>query len=98
MMTPTLMPCQMKSDLCTFSFLYISILIMKCLIWNCCGCGKEDTVRVVKQLVRQFNPLIMVLLETKTSGNRADVQCDKFGFSRVYRVETDGLPAGIWLF
>ena len=45
----------------------------------------------------QFNPTLLGLLETKCSGERADVVCHRLGFDSWVRVEALGYSEGIWI-
>lgn len=56
------------------------------------------SLRTVNNLIRFYKHVILVLLETKISGSRANEQVKKFGFSSHFRIETEGLSNGIWLF
>lgn len=70
-----------------FSYLSMSKLITR----NCCGIGNETTVCAVNFLLCAYNPQILVLIEPKISGERANDQRIKFGFSGHFRVDAKGL-------
>ena len=38
---------------------------MSCLFWNCCGLGNPATVQELTIMVRQKDPLVLFLSETK---------------------------------
>ena len=51
--------------------LSLFILIMNMLIWNCRGAINPTFCDVVNELVRLHSPAIMIIVETKVSGDRA---------------------------
>ncbi|XP_031116716.1 uncharacterized protein LOC116020380 [Ipomoea triloba] len=71
---------------------------MNCLIWNCQGAASRSFSRTLKQFVRDYNPLILGLLEPRVSGSQADKICSKIGFDEWMRIEAVGFSGGIWVF
>lgn len=71
---------------------------MDFIVWNVCGFSNDESVKAVNNLLICYKPMILVLLKTKINGTKADVQVGKLKFSSHYRVKTDGLSGGIWLF
>lgn len=70
---------------------------MKLLLWNCRGAGNEDFQLVLRDLVSLHDPVLMVLVETKISGVRADIASYRIGFGASTRVEARGVLGGIWV-
>ena len=68
------------------------------LIWNCRGAGKCQFARLIKDLRYNHRFSILVLLETRVSGTRADKIFEKMGFDGVFRVDPNGFARGIWIF
>lgn len=48
-------------------------------------------------LNQRYKLVVMVIVEPKINGRRADDQIGKLGFSGHYRVKSDGFSGGIWL-
>lgn len=51
-----------------------------------------------KDLIAQFQPFILALLESQMSGTHADEVCCKIGFDSWVRIEAIGFCSGIWIF
>lgn len=51
----------------------------------------------MKELFRVYKPMMVILLETKTSGQAADAICSKLGLSCWGRSEAQGYRGGIWV-
>ena len=71
---------------------------MRILVWNCRGAGNEDFLGVIRDLISVHDPVILVLVETRISGDRADEVSRRIGFSSSTRMETQGFSGGIWVF
>lgn len=53
-------------------FLYLSLFMdYNIIFWNCRSTSSAEFIEALLDLVRIYNPYILVLVETKTSGNRA---------------------------
>jgi len=66
--------------------------------WNVQGAGSVRFLNILKELIRKYDPTIMVLVETKISGRQAEEVCKKIGFDGQFRVDAQGFSGGIWLF
>ena len=83
------------------AFLSISFIFMmkvNMLVWNCRGTGKQHFARSVNDLPHKHHFSILVLLETRVSGVKADKIASKFGFDGAFRVHPNGFAGGIWVF
>jgi hypothetical protein len=72
-------------------------LSMKILLWNCRGAGNPNFRRNFAELMRAHHPTIVVLVETRISGQRAVDVSTALGFDRVIRSDAEGFSRGIWL-
>ncbi|KAL8152326.1 hypothetical protein V2J09_010086 [Rumex salicifolius] len=70
---------------------------IKIVSWNTQGAGSRDFLRSLKDLIRTHDPSILVLLETRLSGDRADKVCHAIGFDGVCRSKAIGFRGGIWI-
>ncbi|XP_031402735.1 uncharacterized protein LOC116212324 [Punica granatum] len=70
---------------------------MRVLCWNCRGAGSSRFVRVMKEMIRDHRPNIVVIVEPRISGAKADAVCRKFSDYSVERVEAQGFSGGIWV-
>lgn len=77
--------------------LYLFIIMMNIMMWNCYGIANDATIRAINNLVFAHDLCILVLLETRISGDRVINQCAKFGFFGCYKVDVDGFKGGLWL-
>lgn len=71
---------------------------MSVISWNCQGIGNRETSRIVKTLISTHRPDILVLLEPKISGDKANKVCRELNFDDWVRVESVGYSGGVWLF
>ncbi len=72
-------------------------LSMKILLWNYRGVGNPNFQRNFAALMRYHHPAIVVLVETRISGQRAATFNTALGFDRVIRSDAVGFSGGIWL-
>lgn len=49
----------------------------------------------MKELLRAYRPVIVILLESKVSGDMADGFCRKLGMNRWVRLKAEGFSSGI---
>ncbi|XP_031124225.1 uncharacterized protein LOC116026939 [Ipomoea triloba] len=70
---------------------------MKIITWNCQGAASKGFIRAAKWFVKQHQPSIFCLVETKVSGENANSICVKIGFEKWARVEAIGYSGGIWI-
>ena len=71
---------------------------MSCLSLNCRGLGNQETVRELRNVVRQEGPILLFVMETKMSGKRVEKLCNALGFNSSFGVDSDGLSGGVGLF
>ncbi|XP_057999359.1 uncharacterized protein LOC110643786 [Hevea brasiliensis] len=86
---------------CCMLFIYGGVLFcyfMTIVTWNIQGAAGRHSLRALKDLCRHHKSMILVLIETKISGPRADVISLSLGFGNWVRVEATGLSGGIWIF
>ena len=65
--------------------------------WNAQGAASTTFRRSFKTIVKNYNPSLVVLMEPRISGNKADDFIKKSGFENSHRVEAVGFSGGIWL-
>ncbi|CAM8959766.1 unnamed protein product [Rhodiola kirilowii] len=70
---------------------------MTALCWNCRGLGGAATVRALANLVRENNPGVIGLIETKAGKIRADRVKVELGFQNNFVVESRGKAGGLML-
>ncbi|XP_016676453.1 uncharacterized protein [Gossypium hirsutum] len=70
---------------------------MKILSWNVRGLGQPRAVRRLKHKLRQVQPQILFLIETKVSGRRTEVVRRKCGFVHGIDVDAVGTRRGLSL-
>ena len=71
---------------------------MRILVWNCREAGNEDFLGVIRDLISVHDSVILVLVETRISGDRADEVSRRIGFSNLTQMETQGFSGSIWVF
>ncbi|GKV05206.1 hypothetical protein SLEP1_g17240 [Rubroshorea leprosula] len=70
---------------------------MKIISWNCRGAAKQSFQSSAMDLKRIHNPCIMLILETKISGDQAIAKARALGFPHFHCVDFDGLAGGLWI-
>ena len=76
------------------SFLYF---IMNSIIWNCRGACKPSFQKHIGELVRSYNPAILVIMETRVGGDRAKGIIDRLPFDGSTHTDSIGFAGGIWM-
>lgn len=69
----------------------------KIVCWNCRGALSKGFPRLVKDLISYYHIDIMILLEPRCSGDKAEKVIGKIGFNSSWRVEAVGYSGGIWI-
>lgn len=70
----------------TFNYSFISILI---LFWNVIGSGGDYFTRSMRDLIKTYDQVLVVLIETRISGADAERQIQGIGFwSRTSALDT----------
>lgn len=73
------------------------LFIMNCIAWNCRGAASKKFPGRLKDMLQGQGANILVLTETRASGQRADMIIRRLGFKDWMRVEATGYARGIWL-
>ena len=81
-------------ELVLFSFLSV---FMNIIIWNSRGVLKPKFQHHVRELARNHNPALLVIMETKLGGARAKEISDRLPFDGAIHTETIGYAGGLWL-
>ena len=71
-------------------------VIMNVLIWNCRGALKPSFRQTVLDIVNWHHPIIMVITETRLSGDRAKGILASLPFDGAVCSDTIGFTRGIW--
>ena len=71
---------------------------MSCLFWNCRGLGNPQTVHELTVMVRQKDPLVLFLSETKLDVKRLEVLRCQWGFGGKFGVPSRGQSGGLAMF
>ncbi|KAL8129365.1 hypothetical protein V2J09_018520 [Rumex salicifolius] len=58
--------------------------------WNAQEAGSMEFMITLKEIIRINNPTILVLVETRMSGDQVDKVCNRVGFDGIMRVEAIG--------
>nr|XP_023895781.1 uncharacterized protein LOC112007645 [Quercus suber] len=72
-------------------------VIMNVLIWNCRGALKPNFQDHIRELFRNHNPAILVVMETHIGGVRAREITDRLPFENAIHTDTIGLVGGLWM-
>lgn len=65
--------------------------------WNCRGAKCSDFLREMKDLLRLYKTCIVVLIEPKISGVKADIVCKNLGKTHRCISEVVGFSDDVWL-
>ncbi|KAJ8440029.1 hypothetical protein Cgig2_020517 [Carnegiea gigantea] len=77
--------------------IYINHQEFSILTWNVQGAGSCEFLYTLKEFIRKYSPKVLMLVETKISGNTVDTVCNKLKFDGRFRVEANGFSGGIWV-
>ena len=72
------------------------IFIMNVIIWNCKGALKPSIQTHVRELVRNHNLAILVLIETRVGGERAREISGRLPFDNAIHTDTIRYAGGLW--
>ena len=75
----------------------VLVVIMNCISWNCRGAGKASFQNQVRDFVNNHNPAILIIMETRVSGERAREITSRLPFDGVILTDTIGFSGGIWM-
>lgn len=70
---------------------------MKMVSWNVRGLNKEEAIRQVRLLTKEYKPDLMFLMETKLSVGKVNTICNKLGFDQGLEIPRTGLGGGLML-
>ena len=70
---------------------------MDVIIWNCKGALKPTFRWHVRELNRNHNPTILILMETKVSGERAREISDRLPFDGGIHTDTIAYAGSLWM-
>ncbi|KAL4340570.1 hypothetical protein GQ457_08G000230 [Hibiscus cannabinus] len=70
---------------------------LKNLCWNVQGCGDSRFLSAAKQFLRDNRPDVVVFMEPRICGKRADSVISALGFPYSYRIEAAGFSGEIWV-
>lgn len=73
------------------------IFIMNVIIWNCKGDLKLTFQNHVRELVRNYNPTMLVVMETQTGGERAKEITNRLPFENAIHTDTIGYAGCLWM-
>ena len=72
-------------------------MIISIMYWNVQGAASANFRRSFRTIIKNYNPSMVVLMEPRISGVKADDFIKKSGFDQSHRVEAVGFFGGIWL-
>jgi exonuclease III len=67
------------------------------LSWNCRGLAQPSTIRCLRAIIRQHNPDIHFLIETKTAPLVANPILHELGFTLIVQAPPSGSKGGLLL-
>ncbi|KAK8661409.1 hypothetical protein V6N13_091014 [Hibiscus sabdariffa] len=70
---------------------------IKILSWNVQGCAHPKFLPSARQYLRDVRPDLVVFVESRIRGRKADAIIASLGFPHSHRVEASGFSGGIWL-
>ncbi|KAF7837230.1 uncharacterized protein G2W53_005712 [Senna tora] len=65
--------------------------------WNVRGAASDDFRRVFRDIARRHNPSVVLLTETRVTGDRADGIISTLGYDGFHKVDPMGFAGGLWL-
>ncbi|CAN1146793.1 Putative ribonuclease H protein At1g65750 [Linum perenne] len=71
--------------------------MIKVFSWNCRGASHDNFFKAFKSYMKEYSPEVVILVEPKISGAKAEKVCSKLGFDEYCRVEAVGFSGGIWV-
>ena len=71
---------------------------MSCLSWNCRGLGHPRTVQVLADLVKQYNPAFIFMMETLCHRDKLEKIKIQLGYAGLFVVDKVGRSGGLALF
>mgnify|MGYP000877980489 CR=1 FL=1 len=71
---------------------------MSIICWNCRGAGKASTIRELREIVKNFAPIVLCIVETQIEKSRVERLAASVGFDNGYAISSVGRNGGIGLF
>ena len=71
---------------------------ISCLRWNCRGLGNDATVKELRDLMKQFAPSVLCVLETQVHKARVEQLKTTLGFDFSFAVNSTGRCGGLVIF
>ncbi|XP_074287668.1 uncharacterized protein LOC141612819 [Silene latifolia] len=68
------------------------------MVWNIQGTGSRNKISALKEVVKNFKPSVIALLETHKDGDHAEKIGKILGYNGHCRVDAVGFSGGIWLY
>lgn len=83
----------------TLHVLFSTIVFMNLnmICWNCRGAASRHFHRICKDLFREYKVDVLVILEPRCSGEKAEKIVERMGFNSSWRMEAEGYSGGIWI-
>lgn len=69
---------------------------MNVISWNCKGTAAKGFSSLIKDMQRNYEAYLIFLLETHSSGEKAQRQARKLGLSGKFIVDSQGQAGGLW--
>lgn len=73
------------------------VMCMTPIFWNAQGTASLSFRRSFSALVNNYKPVMVVLMEPRINGSKADNFIKNNGFDKSHRVEVEGFSGGIWI-
>ena len=71
---------------------------MSIICWNCRGAGKASTIRELHEIVKNFAPTLLCIVETQIDKVRVESFATSIGYDNGYAISSVGRSRGISLF
>ena len=71
---------------------------MSIICWNCRGAGKASTVRELREIVKNFAPTLLCIVESQIDKVWAESFATSIGYDNGYAISSVGRKGGIGLF
>lgn len=71
---------------------------MKVLSWNCRGAISPRFYRCLKEILRQYYPDVLFLMEPRVQSQKGRRILQSFSYTQYVAVEADGFSGGLWCF
>ncbi|BFG30761.1 hypothetical protein CerSpe_170350 [Prunus speciosa] len=68
---------------------------MNLLSWNCQGLGNPSTIQALSSLIRQQDPKLVFLSETRCNKSKLEIIKFRLGFSKMFVVPSRGFSGGL---